>query len=280
MSYIVDSHWVKDQIERLGENLVLADCRFVLGQSESGRNAYAESHLPGAIYVDLEKDLSAPVGEHGGRHPLPDPQLLADRLGQLGIRSSSTVVAYDDQGGAMASRLWWVLHYLGHDKVSVLNGGFAQWVKDGYETTKVIPDPTPRTYVPQIREGLLLHAEDVKARLHRPGTILVDSREPKRYLGLEEPIDKAAGHIPGAVNLFWKEVLTTQGLWKNEEDLKGHFAQLPSDREIVVYCGSGVTACPNVLALKSAGFANVKLYAGSWSDWISYGENPIATGSE
>lgn len=278
MQHIVAQDWLFEH--GTDEQIVIVDCRFTLGQPEAGRIAYGIDHIPGAVYLDLEQDLSAPKGEHGGRHPLPNWEDFMHRLGEVGIDSESTVIAYDDQGGAMASRLWWMLQALGHSKVYVLEGTFSMWKQAGYPVTDEPPAMHATIYEGKLQEGFLLQMEDVKNRIGRPGTVLVDSREKPRYLGLDEAIDPVAGHIPGAKSYFWKQGLNDQGGWKNAAAQKERFADLASADEIIVYCGSGVTACPNVLALKEAGFSNVLLYSGSWSDWISYEGNPIATGEE
>lgn len=273
---------------RLGEpGLVVADCRFVLGQPDAGRAAYEEAHIPGAVYLDLERDLSAPVGEHGGRHPLPALDALAAALGRAGIGSGTTVVAYDDQGGAMASRLWWLLRYAGHDAVRVLDGGFAGWRRAGYAVTAETPGVAPATFVPSPRPELLADVDRVRkvvaAKAAGAGgseaeaVTLIDSRDGARYRGEVEPIDRKAGHIPGAINRPFGEGRDADGKWKSAAAQRERFADLSQDGEVIVYCGSGVTATPNVMALLEAGFANVKLYAGSWSDWISYADNPIGT---
>jgi thiosulfate/3-mercaptopyruvate sulfurtransferase len=230
--------------------------------------------------LDLEQDLSAPISEHGGRHPLPDVASLAVKLGQAGIGNDCRVVAYDDQGGAMASRLWWLLCYLGHTSVYVMDEGFSAWQKAGLLVSSEEKVIFPKVFVPEPRQEMLADMQEVKAKLRTPGVVLLDSREAPRYLGEVEPIDPVAGHIPGAVNLFWAEGRRADGSWKNADEQCERFADLSREDEIIVYCGSGVTACPNVLALKEAGFDKVKLYAGSWSDWISYEGNPIATGEE
>jgi thiosulfate/3-mercaptopyruvate sulfurtransferase len=278
MNLLVNMKWVKDHLK--DPTVVLIDCRFTLGHPSAGRTAYLEEHIPGAFYLDLEADLSGAIGEHGGRHPLPDPYTLAEALSAIGIDEGIHVVAYDDQGGAMAARLWWLLTYLGHPHTCVMNGTFRMWKEQGYPVTKKIPLPKPRTFTPSPQPHLLAEMEEVKQKLGHPETILVDSREPKRYRGEEEPIDRIAGHIPGAKNFFWKGVLREEGEWKTPDELRKHFANLPQDKEIIVYCGSGVTATPNILALKEAGYSNVKLYAGSWSDWISHEDNPVAVWEE
>lgn len=261
--------------------LIPADCRFVMGQPESGREAYLSGHLPNAVYFDLEKDLSGPVSAHGGRHPLPDLGKLVLKLGEIGIDETVPVVVYDDQGGAMASRLWWMLRFLGHPQVYVMDGGFSRWKEAGYPVGTGPAEPhAPRVFGARVRNRLLVGVDDVRSRLGQPGTVLIDSREAPRYRGEQEPIDRAAGHIPGAVNRFWKDNLDEDGFWKDKEALKERFAFIPDTDDIIVYCGSGVTACPNLLALAEAGRPDAKLYLGSWSDWISYDENPIATGEE
>jgi thiosulfate/3-mercaptopyruvate sulfurtransferase len=278
MGTIVDFAWLREHLK--DSNVVIADCRFILGQPDAGRTAYEAGHIPGAVYFDLERDLSGPIGPHGGRHPLPDVASFAKALGQAGIDSSKTVVVYDDQAGAMASRLWWMLRYAGHDNVKLLDGGYGSWQATGHPVSTEAPQVRETVFEAELQPDMLLSTEDVKSRLGKAGTTLIDSREPRRYLGLEEPIDPVAGHIPGAVNYFWKQSLDESGRWKRAEGQRERFAGLKRDEEVVVYCGSGVTACPNVLALTEAGFTDVKLYGGSWSDWISYKNNPVATGEE
>ncbi|AKG34638.1 sulfurtransferase [Paenibacillus durus] len=281
MDSVVSTRWL---LARLYEpELVIADCRFLLSDPEAGRSAYLKDHIPGAVYLHLEEQLSAPVGPHGGRHPLPEPALIAAVLGQAGISRDSIVVAYDDQGGAFASRLWWMLRYLGHDKVFVMDEGYSAWKAADFPVSDSKPVRIPTAYEPEVHPEMLASAQEVAQYSQAGGSaaaLLIDSREPRRYVGLEEPIDAKAGHIPGAVNRFWKDVLDDQGRWKDAAALKEQFAGIDPSRETIVYCGSGVTACPNVLALHRAGYDKVRLYAGSWSDWISYEGNPIATGEE
>ncbi|TCS94928.1 sulfurtransferase [Hazenella coriacea] len=278
MHSLIEMEWLQQHLD--DPNLLIIDCRFQLGHPTSGKDGYLQEHIPGAHYLDLEKDLSGSIGSHGGRHPLPDPQDLAHRLGELGVNKQKHIIIYDNQGGSMASRCWWLLQYLGHPKVSVLNGSFHHWKQAGFPVTHELPQKSPCTFVPQLNEQILIRMEELKRKLSDPDLKLIDSREYQRYIGEMEPIDPVAGHIPGAIHSFWKKVLNEDGFWKNPEELQSLFAHLPRDEEIIVYCGSGVTATPNVLALKEAGFSNVKLYAGSWSDWISDPNNPIARGEE
>jgi thiosulfate/3-mercaptopyruvate sulfurtransferase len=278
LSNIVKPEWLLEHLQQ--PDIVIVDCRFMLGQPEQGRNEYGQDHIPGAFYVDLEKDVSGNEAIHGGRHPLPDLGAFSLMVSSLGIDASQKVIAYDDQGGAMASRLWWMLRFLGHQQVYVLDKGYSAWKAAGYPVTQEVPIAEPRVFSPKVNRHLLASHDEVKDKFEQPGTVLVDSREAKRYQGVEEPIDAVAGHIPGAKNYFWKEVLDDTGAWKSANEQEKHFQELHAADEIIVYCGSGVTACPNVLALTEAGFTNVKLYSGSWSDWVSYKENPVATWEE
>lgn len=278
MNNIVSMAWV---LEHIGErDVVIADCRFTLGKPDAGREAYEASHIPGAVYLDLEKDLSATVDEHGGRHPLPDIFELTVALSRAGIGNETRVIAYDDQGGIMASRLWWLLKYLGHEQVFVMDEGFTAWKNAGHPVSDEPAAPVPAKFLATVQHTMLAEMDQVKELLGQDRVTLIDSREAPRYRGEVEPLDRVAGHIPGAINRFWKDGLTASGAWKNAAEQAARFNDLDRDGELIVYCGSGVSATPNVIALQEAGFSKVRLYAGSWSDWISYSENPIATGEE
>ena len=278
MTSIISKQWL---LARLYEpDLVIVDCRFVMGQPEAGRMAYEEEHIPGAVYFDLDIDLASQVSDHGGRHPLPDMEQFRRTLERVGINNDTRIVAYDDQGGAMASRLWWLLQYIGHSSTYIMNEGFTNWKQSGYPLSDKQPIRIPQSFSPHIQHDMVVTMEDVSKASVDHTSLLIDSREPNRYLGLEEPIDSVAGHIPSAINLFWKGLKLDNGTWKSPEELQNHFKDIPKDQEIIVYCGSGVTACPNILGLYEAGYTQVKLYAGSWSDWISYEGNEIATGEE
>ncbi|WP_160038150.1 MULTISPECIES: sulfurtransferase [Paenibacillus] len=278
MSAIVSKPWV---LARMYEpDVTIVDCRFELGKPEAGKEAYEREHIPGAIYLDLEKDLSSPVREHGGRHPLPDPEQLSRTLAKNGVSPETRIIAYDDQGGLYASRLWWQLKYLGHGQAFVMNEGFSAWKAAGYPVTADQPIRVPASYGYTLHPELLASMEDVRDASGRDDVIVIDSRDPRRYRGLDETMDPVAGHIPGAKNKFWKLLLDDSGKWIAADRLQEHYKEFPRDKEIIVYCGSGVSACPNFIGLKEAGYENVKLYSGSWSDWISYSENPIATGEE
>ncbi|MBF2001353.1 MAG: sulfurtransferase [Synechococcales cyanobacterium M58_A2018_015] len=269
--WVVTAAWL---YQHLGQpDVVIADCRFSLTDPQAGQQHYAASHIPGAYYFDLNRDLSGPVGRHGGRHPLPEATLLAQKLGAAGIHSgvdAPWVIAYDDTRLAFAARFWWLLRYLGYERVAVLDGGFRGWQEAGYPVSDAIPAVRSASFMPQPRLDWVVDIETVKARKDQPNTVLIDSREAERYRGEREPIDPVAGHIPGAVNCPWQEVTDTQGYVRPLAEQQQRWNWVPPATELLVYCGSGVTACVNLLSLELAGLPTGKLYAGSWSDWCSY----------
>lgn len=272
---VLSAPWLYEHLD--DPQVVIADCRFSLADPELGRQQYQASHIPGAYYLDLNQDLSSPVGQHGGRHPLPNPVELADKLSAMGVNSQTLVVAYDDSRFAFAARLWWLLRYLGHDRVAVLNGGFKGWLSGGYPVTDAISNRDRSRFVPRLQQEKVVDIAAVIARKDREAVMLVDSRESDRYRGEREPIDRIAGHIPGAVNHPWQEVSDDQGYLRSEPEQRRHWEKLNLAEEILVYCGSGVTACVNLLSLEMAGIHTGKLYAGSWSDWCSYQNLPSST---
>ena len=283
---------VHELAERLGDSvdegghIVAADCRYWLTEPHHGREAFLAGHIPGAIYLDMNQDLSSEVKEHGGRHPLPDPEQLAAKLTAAGVTKTSTIVAYDEQGGSGASRFWWLLQWMGHEgEVLLLDGGWNAWLSAELPVEQGVSSAAASTdalrYEPNLQPQLLVSMEEVKSRLGRSDVVMIDSRDGARYRGEVEPIDRVAGHIPGAVNQPWQGNLSANGNWKSTEEQRDRWSEVVGDvEEIIVYCGSGVTACPNVLGLWQAGYRHAKLYTGSWSDWSSYEENPVATGEE
>jgi thiosulfate/3-mercaptopyruvate sulfurtransferase len=255
-------------LARAGD-VIVVDCRFSLTDADAGEKQYRESHIPGAVYLHLQRDMSAPVAEHGGRHPLPDPAQFCDRLAALGIGRDTAVVAYDATGMAYATRLWWMMTGLGYTDVRVLDGGLQAWLNAGGELTDEISRPLPVSAHSAFGYAACVDIDGLKQSL-AAGAILIDSREEKRYRGLEEPVDPVAGHIPGAMNYPWQSVTDEQGVALDRAQQLLRWQELEPDRELVVYCGSGVTACVNILSLRLAGREDVKLYAGSWSDWCSW----------
>ncbi|ALX49218.1 sulfurtransferase [Lentibacillus amyloliquefaciens] len=280
MSVVVSAEWLNDRLENNSEKTVVVDTRFDLMDADAGRKTYLEGHIPHAVYLDLNKDLSDKAAKHGGSHPLPDMEMFIAKVGNIGIDHDTTVVVYDQKNDMFAARLWWLLQYAGHEDVHLLDGGFEQWVKAGFSVTTEVPALQAKEFKPVYRENDVADIEEVQEKLQNQSATLIDSRSKERYLGEKEPLYIRAGHIPGAKNFFWKNVLDDKGKWKDDSELEKHFSSLSKDDEIIVSCGSGVSACPNVLALKSAGFRNVKLYPGSFSDWISYEENNVETKEE
>lgn len=262
-----------DELHAELDHVVLLDCRFDLMDKGAGARAYAAGHIPGAQYLHLEQDLSGPVGVHGGRHPLPDPAVFAHRLAGLGIDHQTPVVAYDDNRFMPAARLWWMLRALGYRNVRLLDGGIAAWTASGGVLDTRTPKPRPVSAPPVGEYQGRLSIDGVR-RAITAGALLVDCRDEVRYQGLEEPIDPVAGHIPGAVNLPWQGATDVRGLALDESSQKRRLASLEDERRLVVYCGSGVSACVNLFALHLLGRDDVQLYAGSWSDWCSYMEAP------
>ena len=260
----------------------VCDCRHDLTDTAAGRRAYGESHIPGARFVHLDQDLSAPMTGRNGRHPLPDPEWFARRVGELGIGNGSQVVAYDASGGYYGARLWWMLRWLGHDAVAVLDGGWDAWVKAGLPVSSGEPAIKPDRFHPRIRADITADAGQIAARIGQPLPRLVDARSPDRYRGENETLDPVAGHIPGAVNRFFKLNLEEDGRFKPPAMLRREFssalANIPPS-QVVHYCGSGVTACHNLLAMEIAGLEGSRLYPGSWSEWVSDRSRPVAIGS-
>lgn len=270
-----------DQLALADSALVIADCRFDLKDVAAGERAYREGHIPGGVYVHLDRDLSGEKTGHNGRHPLPSPDAFASTLGRLGISTDLQVVAYDQDSGMYAGRLWWMLRWLGHDRVAVLNGGFAKWTREGRPTTVGVETRTPRTFVARPRPEMVVTAADIAQRSRRDWTLL-DARAPERFRGEVETIDNAAGHIPGARNHFFQWNVDEQGVFRSAADLTASFQKglgdaLPS--RTICYCGSGVTACQNLLALEHAGLPGARLYAGSWSEWSSDPSRPTEQSS-
>jgi len=272
---LVDIDWLQDHLDH--PDLVIIDCRFALDDPQQGRRAYEQGHLPGAFYLDLNQDLSSPVQSHGGRHPLPRLDELVAKLEALGIKSEppTGVVAYDATKGAFAARLWWLLRYLGHDQVAVLDGGFPAWDAAQRPLEQTLPVlPHTGYVVPHLRTDWVVSRDQVIQRQGQEVGGLVDARSPARYRGEQEPIDPIAGSIPGAVNRFWQDNLDAAGRFKSVTDLQAQWQPIPTTDESVFYCGSGVTACVNILAQAVCDRPLPKLYVGGWSDWCSYLPSP------
>lgn len=277
MSNFVTVKWLYAHLE--DKNVIIVDCRANLFDLNYGRKVYNEGHIKNAFFIDVKKDLAGEVREHGGRSPLPETEKLKDRLEGIGIGNDKIVVVYDEAKLAGAERFWWMMKYIGLDKVYVLDGGINSWIEEGYPLSTEIPEVEKGKLDIKINEEIKADIFQIKSKKDEEGFIIVDAREPERYRGEVEPIDKKAGHIPGAINLPWSKVLTEKGHFKSKDELKEYFKDLNNYKEIVLQCGSGIDACGNFVVLDELGF-KPKLYVGSWSDWISYEDSPVAKGEE
>jgi thiosulfate/3-mercaptopyruvate sulfurtransferase len=281
MNGIVATEWLAGEIGT--PDLRVVDVRWYLDPQRLGRDAYAGGHIPGAVFLEIGTDLSAPGGGRGrpaGRHPWPSEEQVSKVIGAAGIGPATRVVAYDDQSGAVAARLWYLLRASGHDEVAVLDGGIAKWQAEGRPLESGTVTPSPERFAARLREGWVV-ARDEMAGLD-PSTLIIDARAGERYRGETEPIDPRAGHIPGAVNLPFAGNLTADAIpvLRPADELRARFAAVGADRNLpIVYCGSGVTACHDLLALDVAGLRG-RLYAGSWSEWSADPSLPIATGEK
>ncbi|HZF25175.1 MAG TPA: sulfurtransferase [Steroidobacteraceae bacterium] len=270
--------------QHLGDpDWVIVDCRFDLAKPEAGRALHRAGHIPGARYAHLNEDLSAPITPRTGRHPLPSPEKFARRLGAWGIGAHTQVVAYDDAGGAIAARLWWMLQWVSHDAVAVLNGGLSAWLAGGFPLTSAEPRVTPATFVPRVRNEQAITVDPLVPALADRSIVLVDARSADRFAGQNEVIDPIPGHVPGARNHPFMSSLDSERRFLPAEVLRECWSRTlagaPAE-QVVTMCGSGVTACHALLALRLAGFDGARLYPGSWSEWIRDRSRPIATGSE
>jgi len=269
--------------ERLSDPaLALFDVRHDLMQPERwGADEYRKAHLPGAMFLHIDDDLSGPKNGVNGRHPLPTPETAAALFGRMGIDATKQVVAYDQSTGVYASRLWWMLRWLGHEAVAVLDGGFAKWTREGRAVTSETAEPKATTFIVK-NVAPTVNSVGVEASLSRHTLLLIDARAPERFRGEVEPMDPVAGHIPGAVNRPASLNVTANGVFKPASSLRTEYQALLGGRphsDVVHYCGSGVTACHNVLAMEIAGLAATRLYPGSWSEWVSNPARPVAKSS-
>ncbi len=297
---LVSAEWLRALVAASDPGLVLVDVRADLGDPAWGRARYREGHLPGAVFADLERDLSAPKTGTNGRHPLPSAPRMAEVFSRFGIGPDSFVTAYDDRSGMFAARLWWMLRYLGHSGAAVLDGGLPAWLEVGGALRSGEETRPARTFVPRKAPEMALAAPAVEAGLEGRKQLLLDAREPARWRGEVEPIDPVAGRIPGAKNHPWTGNIGEDGRFRAPEELRARFRALGLEpaaaadgenradernherdgRRIVCYCGSGLTAALNALALERAGIEGAAVYSGSWSEWCADPKRPVETGPE
>ncbi len=260
---------------------VVFDCRHDLSDVAKGERLYREGHIPGAFFAHLDIDLSGDKTGCNGRHPLPAPAAFAAFLARHGVTNESTIVAYDDVGGQFAARLWWLARWVGLAHVSMLDGGIGRWLAEGRALSTAVPQARPAPFSAHANPLMLTSVDELLPRINRPGMTLIDARPAERFRGDVEPIDPVAGHIPGAINRFYKENLRADLTFKSRDELRAAFEKIVDVEQmdnVVHQCGSGVTACANIFAMEYAGLSGSRLYAGSWSEWIADPSRPIERG--
>jgi thiosulfate/3-mercaptopyruvate sulfurtransferase len=254
------------------------DCRHQLSAKDYGENAYAAGHLPGASFLHLDRDLSGTQSGDNGRHPLPDVEAFAAKMGAAGVSRRTQVVVYDDAEGMMAGRLWWLLRWLGHDRVALLDGGIKRWIAEGRPLSLEVPQTVPATF-PVEKRDWVVSADEVLANIEKQEFCVVDARSPDRFRGENETLDAVGGHIPGARNRFFRDNLNADGSFRAAAELRREYVALLAGfapEQAVLQCGSGVSACHNLVAMEIAGLPGARLYAGSWSEWCSDPSRPVA----
>lgn len=277
---LVSAADVAEQID--AHDVAVVDCRFDLRDPGAGERAYIAGHLPKAVYAHLDRDLADLSKQGRGRHPLPEADAFCATLGRWGISADHRVLVYDSRDGAHAARLWWMLRLLGHDGVAVLDGGFGAWVRFGGGVERGLPRPRPQKYKARFNARAMTTTAVVAARMASGNGLLVDARSAERFRGEVEPIDLVAGHIPGALNRPYTQNLNPDGTFRPADELGDEFRTLLGGTPVadtVLMCGSGVTACHNLLAMEHAGLRGARVYTGSWSEWISDGGRPVARGA-
>lgn len=278
-STLISAADLASRLERPG--CVIIDCRADLTDASAGEAAYLQAHVPGAVFAQLDRDLAGPISATSGRHPLPAVEQFVHKLRSWGVDTGSQVIAYDAGNGAFAARAWWMLRWLGHDAVAVLDGGFQAWLAAGCPVSREIPRPTRGNFTARERAGCRLETGEVARLIGSSDWRIVDARATERFEGVVEPIDAVAGHVPGAVNHPFARNLAGDGRFLPAEELRralqATLAGVAPDRTVVM-CGSGVTACHDILAFEIAGLGGAKLYPGSWSEWIRDPDRPVATG--
>ena len=280
-SNLIDAHELHSQID--DSDLRIIDCRFDLADPSAGRRAYLQGHIPGAVFADLDRDLAAPVSPDSGRHPLPDVDTFVATLCRLGISNASNVVVYDAGNGALAARAWWLLRWLGHERVRLLDGGLAHWIASAGPVASGTEQVAETQFRPEPRKDIVLTTAELESDIDAIASMrLYDARDAARFRGEIEPIDPVAGHVPGSLNLPFPVSLHEDGRWKSKNSLEALWLSvLGEDRQVswAVMCGSGVTACHLAISAMEAGYREPRLYVGSWSEWIRDPERPVGLGN-
>ncbi len=261
------------------ENTLVFDCRCDIKDTTYGIQAYTEGHMPGSIYVNVDTDLASEKTPSSGRHPLPDADALSEKLSQWGLSSEKQAVIYDDASGAFAGRMWWILKWLGHKKVAVLDGGLGSYMSIGGKLTTDETIFEKNIFTPNIQSEMVVEITDVEEAQYKMNKLIIDARSKERYLGIKDLVDPIAGHVPGAISHPLSLNLNKDGKFRSPEDLKLAFDKIIADttsENVISMCGSGITACHNILAMEIAGIKGIKLYVGSWSEWITDKSRPIA----
>jgi len=279
-TFLITSEELNQLLNKDTGSITVFDCRFDLTNSQKGRELYAQGHIPSAVYVDLEKDLSGKKNPLLGRHPLPTPSEWSSTISKLGISKSTLVILYDQLENTYSARMWWMLKAVGFNNVRILDGGYTNWLNFGgsISTTIETPKSLPNEHTFSDFNGLI-RMSDVQQNIKAPKFTILDARAPERFKGEVEPLDPIAGHIPGALNRPYKHNLNSENVFKSPSELKEEFSSLLLNPQTIVHqCGSGVTACHNLLAMEIAGIDGSLLYAGSWSEWCNHSQNPVAVG--
>ena len=272
-------------VKELNENLnqedwYIFDCRFLLKDPKGGLTKYNQGHIPGAQFADMDKDLSSVMTEHSGRHPLPNPNEFMEKLQHWGVSNSSQIICYDDMSGAFAARMWWLMKWLGHTNVAVLDGGIDKWIENNLPIETKVQNHSAGSFSGQPNNDMWVDINFIQEKLTQNKINLLDARSADRFTAKDTKTDPVAGHIPGAISFPFAENLSNKGVFQSPEKLQNRFAELFSDdqAEVINMCGSGVTACHNLLAMSIAGLPMTRLFVGSWSEWIKEKSRPVATG--
>ena len=272
---------VEELNKNVNDNWFIFDCRFVLKDPNGGRNKFSQGHIPGAQFADMDTDLASPMTKTSGRHPLPNPETLIEKLQQWGVNNDSQIICYDDISGAFAARMWWLMKWLGHKNTAVLDGGIEKWIANNFPLETEVVKKTKGNFSGKADNSMWVDIDFVQKELAQNNLRLLDARSVERFTAFDKKTDPVPGHVPGAENFPFSENLTEQKIFLSAGKLQTRFEEVFSNTnqdQIICMCGSGVTACHNLLAMSIAGLPMTRLYVGSWSEWIKDKDRPVATG--